>query len=161
MNAHRRETSFRRLLVTPDRRMFPPEPDHFPEKPVKFLVGFQPLPVQPGNLIILTIRIIISKTGVPEFISCQKHGRSPAAHQSHTGVFHHLKTKGADIRILRFPFHSAVPAPVVVISIRIIPAVGLVMFPVIRIKIPERKTVMAGEEIDGRIIAFILTGIEI
>lgn len=141
--------------------MFSSEPDHFSEKLIKLLVHIQPCPVQPGDLIILTIGIIVAKTGVSKFISRKKHGCPTAAHQSHAGIFHHSETEFTDLRIHGLSFHSTVPASVIICSIRIVPSIGFIMLSIIRIQIPERKAIMTGEEINGRIISFILTGIQV
>ena len=36
------------------------EPDHFPYKFMEFLIEFQSIPVKPGNIVILTVGIIIT-----------------------------------------------------------------------------------------------------
>lgn len=96
-----------------------------------------PFPVQPRNLIILTIGIIISKTCVSKFVPGKKHRGSPAAHQRYTGIFHHFKTKSANLRIFRFSLRSAVPAPIIIMSVRIVPPIVFIVFSIIGIEVPE------------------------
>ena len=137
MNTYCRKAGIRRLLIAPDYRMPSPKPDHFLKKKVQLFVGIQPFPVQPGNLIILTIGIIISKTCVSKFVPGKKHRGSPAAHQRYTGIFHHFKTKSANLRIFRFSLRSAVPAPIIIMSVRIVPPIVFIVFSIIGIEVPE------------------------
>ncbi len=63
-----------------DNRISFAERNHIAEKVVYFPIFFQPIPVQPGNLVILAICIVIAKLRITEFISGIKHRRTSAAH---------------------------------------------------------------------------------
>ena len=141
--------------------MFSAKPDHFFEETVKLPIFFQTIPVQPGYLIILTVRVIISKTGVTKLIPGKKHRRSAAAHQRHAGIFYHLEAQFLYLRIRCLTFCATVPATIIVTSICIVPTIIFVVLFVIGIKVPKRKTIVTGKKIDRRVIALILTGIEI
>ena len=54
--------------------------DHKPEKVKKLPVGIQIPPIDPGNLIVLTIGVVVAHGGIAELVTGKKHRRSPAAH---------------------------------------------------------------------------------
>ena len=130
--------------------------DHKFEEFEQIAVFFKQIPVQPGNFIVLAISVVVSGLRITEFIPGQKHWRSSAAHEYCAGIADHSETKGKDIRIRSIPFHSTVPAPVVVGTIRIIPAVCFIVLFIIGIKIIKGKTIVAGKEINTGIVAGIV-----
>ena len=67
--------------------------------------------------------------------------------------FHHAFSKGEDSRIFCFTFHPAVPTIVVVRSIVIVFSITLIMFPVIRNQVIERK---AGMICDRMVLVIVL-----
>ena len=124
------------------------EMDHILEKKEDILVFFKKGPVEPGDLIVLTVRIVVAELSITKFISCKKHRGSPAAHQYSAGILDHLHAKGEDIGVICISFSAAVPAAVVVGAVCIIPSVCLIMFFIVSVKIIQCKAIMAGEEID-------------
>ena len=113
--------------------MFLPEMYHGLEKPEYILVLLQKPPIQPGHLIIVAIRIIVSKLRIAKLIPCQKHGDSPAAHQDCTGIAYHAPPQCIDRLILCLPFRPAVPAVVVIAAVCIIPSIAFIVLYIVRI----------------------------
>ena len=110
---------------------------------------FQEGPVQPGDLVVLAVGVVVAELGVAEFISCKEHGCPAAAHKDSAGVADHPHAKGEDLRVIGLPLRSAVPAPVVICTVSVLPAICLIVLFVVGIQIVEREAVMAGEKIDG------------
>ena len=133
--------------------MFFPKMDHKFEKLEQFTVFLQKTPVQPGHLIVLTIGIVVAELCVPEFIACQKHRRSPAAHQYRTGIADHPITKHLYFRIVGLPLRSAVPAPVVACAVGIVPSIGFIVFRIVRIQIVQRESIVTSQKIHTGIVA--------
>ena len=133
--------------------MFVPESDHVPEEFKEVFVFPEKVPVQPGDLVVLAVRIVVAVARVPEFIAGEEHGRPPAAHEHGAGVLDHAEAQRQDIRIVRFALCAAVPAVVVIEAVGIVPAVGLVVLYVIAVQVVQGEPVVAGQEIDGRIAA--------
>ena len=73
----------------PDHGVFMAVCDHKPEKFEQFPVFFQKAPVQPGDLVVLTVRIVVALLRIAEFVSGQEHGGAAAAHEYGTGVAYH------------------------------------------------------------------------
>ena len=133
-------------------RMHMPVPNHKFEKFKQFPVLIKETPVQPGGFVVLAIRVVVAVLGIAEFIPRQEHGRSAAAHQHGTGIADHPETEAEDFGVVGISFGAAVPAPVVVGAVRIVPAVFFVVFLVVGIEIVQCKAVMAGKEIHTGII---------
>ena len=131
--------------------------NHKLKKFKQILILIQKTPVQPGNLIILTISIVIAKLGIAKFVTRQKHRRSPAAHQYGTGIADHPESQIQHFRIIGLSFRPAVPASVIIGSIGIIPSIGFVMFCIIRIQIIQGKSIMTGQKIDTGIVSCVMS----
>ena len=125
------------------------EGDHVPVKIEEVLVEAQIIPVEPGDLIVLTVAVVIAVLGIPEFIPRIDHGSPPAAHQDCDGIAHHFKAEGPDHGIVRRTLDPAVPAAVVISAVHIVPAVCFVVFVVVGKQVVKREAVVAGDEIDG------------
>ena len=135
MDTDLRQFTCRRFCsLTQDRIIFP-QADRIAEEIVDFFVFFQSVPIQPRCDIILTVRVVISKLCIAEFISCKKHRRSAAAHQCCKRIFYHAAAQALDFRIICCAFCPTVPTVSIVITIRISPAVFLVVLHIIRIQI--------------------------
>ena len=119
--------------IGPQNRMLLPEMDHKLEKPEYVPVLIQQAPIQPGHLIVMAVRIVVAKLGISKFISCQKHGYPPAAHQDRAGIAYHPPAQGIYRLILGLPFRPAVPAVIVIASIRVVPSVALIVLFIIGI----------------------------
>ena len=123
------------------------EGDHLRDKVEQILVVFQPGPVQPGNLVVLTVGVVVAELGVGKFVPRQEHGSAPAAQQHGEGVFYQPVPKGQHLRIRGVSLHAAVPAVVVVGPVGVAPAVGLVVLDVVGVQVVQGKAVVAGEEV--------------
>ena len=151
MRAHCRNTKITWFEILTDDRMIFAEPDHILKEIEQILIFFEETPVQPGDQVILAIRVIISITCVCEFITGEEHWSSAAAKQNGTGIFHQSFTKCQNGRIICFAFYATVPAVIVVSSVSVPPTVGFIMLLVITVQIIKRESIMTGEKVDGSI----------
>ena len=147
MNTYCRKAGIRRLLIAPDYRMPSPKPDHFFKKKVLLFVGIQPFPVQPGNLIILTVGIIIPELSIAKLITCKEHRCPSAAKQDRKSIFHHPEAQITNHHLNSLPLCPPYPAPDIVTNIKKSPTIIQNKLLVIRIKIIQGKSIMAGQEI--------------
>src|SRR5699024_9628403 len=132
--------------------------DHETEKFVQIPILFQQIPVQPGDLIILAVAVVVAVLRVPEFVAGRKHGGAPAAHEDGAGIADHAATQVQNLRIIGRSFLAAVPAAVVVGSVGIVPAVVFVVLFIISVEIVKGKPVVAGDEIYTGIVSGISAG---
>ena len=135
--------------------------DHVFVKKIEFAILFKEIPVEPRNLIILTIRIVIAILRITEFISGIDHRGTAAAHKNSDGVSHHSESQSKNIRIVGITFIPAIPAPVIIGTVSIVPAVIFIMLVIICIKIVKCKSVMTVYKIDGRLISHVRFAIHI
>ena len=110
--------------------------------------GIGLLPVQPGQFVILTVRIVIAVLRLTEFITGDQHRRSLRKYQRRQqGPFQLLATQD-DFPQDGFPLLPAIPAEIVIRSIPIVLAVGLIMLVVVTDKVFHGESVMRSHIID-------------
>ena len=133
VDAHCRDAKVTWLQILTDDRMVFAELNHILEEIEQLLIFFEETPVQPGDQVILAVRIVISITGVCKFITGKEHWGSAAAKENSAGIFHQAHAECEDGRIVCFTFHTTIPAVIVVSSIGISPTVSFVVFLIIAV----------------------------
>ena len=123
------------------------EGDHPGDKRKEILIFGQILPVQPGNFIVLAVRVVVPELGIAKFVPGQEHGRSSAAKKDGEGIFPHPVPERQNLRIVRGAFCAAVPAVVGVGAVGVSVAVSLVVLMVVGVEVVKGKAVVAGNEI--------------
>src|SRR6186997_1418569 len=88
-------------------------------------------PVEPTGLIILTIRVVVSKLRSPHFVTHEKHGHTSRKHRYSQKVFYLPVSEFFYICIISRTLNTAVPTSIVVRSVAIIFAVCLVVLVII------------------------------
>src|SRR4051812_11112668 len=83
------------------------------------------------------------------FVAHQYHGHAAAQHQQATRILRLSQAQRVYRLIAGLTFSATVPAVVVVGAITVVLAVRLVMFIVVREQIPQRESIMTGNEIDA------------
>ena len=111
------------------------------------------IPVQPADLIVLAVTIVVAELRVREFIPCREHRRTTAHHQNRHCIFHHADPERFDLRIQARSLTPAIPAAVIIRTVRIVPAIHLVVLLIVGIQIVQREPVMTGQEIHGRVVS--------
>ncbi len=119
------------------------------DKAVDVRVPGEEVPVEPADLIVLAIRVIIAILGPSHLITHQEHGCAERKQRDREKVLYLSIAEFFDIRIVGGPFDAAVPAQVVVSPIPVGLAVLLVVLEVVRDKIIESKPVVAGDKINA------------
>ncbi len=89
MDAHGRKSDIAGFQILSDGRVRHAERDHIAEELEHIPVLFQKAPVQPGDLVVLAVGVVVAEFRVAEFVAGEEHGRSPAAHQHGAGVSDH------------------------------------------------------------------------
>ena len=117
-------------------------------KPVKFRIALLLVPVQPCDLIVLTIRIVIAGLGIAKFITSQKHGRSLTEKQHQHRIFHLFFAKLQHFPFPGRPFCATVPAVIFLRTVFSTLAIGFIVLFIIRNHICQRKTIGSSHIID-------------
>jgi len=126
------------------------ERDHALEEAENVAVLGKQVPIEPGSLIILVPRVVVTVLGVHELVARTEH-RSPVRdHQDREEVFDLLFSQLHNLRwhaLIALP--STVPAQVVVGTIVVIMAVGEVVLVVVRDQIIKAKPVVRSNIVDA------------
>src|SRR3954447_18307317 len=124
-----------------------PESYDLPKKTKQVSVRLGQIPIHPGVLVVVTVRVIVAFLGAPDFVSHQYHRNALAHHQNRGCILHLSNTQLVHGRIGAFTFPSTVPTIVVVPSVVVVLAVSFVVLAVIRNKISECKSIVTSNEV--------------
>ena len=127
-------------------------------EPVDVGVPLQQAPVKPTDIAVLAIGIVVAPLGTAHLVAHEQHRRAGRQHLQREKVLDLAVAQRLDRRIVGRSFRAAVPAQIVIRTVAIVLAVGLVVLVVVRDQIIESKAVMAGYEIDALLgLAFLVT----
>ena len=123
--------------------------NEFPRESMEVLVAVEEVPVEPAGLIIVAIGIVVSGLAAPRLVSHRHHRYADRKHRDHQKIPYLSGSQCFDGRVVRWPFHAAIPAAIVVRAIAIVLAVRLVVLGLVGNKVVQREAVMASDEIDA------------
>jgi hypothetical protein len=110
-------------------------------------IPLRQFPIEPTDLIVLAVGVVIALLRPAHFITGQHHRRSPTYQQDRQGILDLLQAKSGDLSVLRRAFPAAVPAVVVIGAVGVPFAIGVVVLAVIRDEVHECEAVMGGDEV--------------
>ena len=126
------------------------EADHRAEEPKDILVGAEPVPVEPTRRVVLVVRVVVAALSLQELVTRAEHGRAVRQHQQAAEVLRLPLPQLQNMRRDSFvAFPAAVPAEVLVRSVRVVVAVGLVMFVVVGNEVVQGEAVVRGNVVDA------------
>src|SRR5215510_13654840 len=135
--------------VTAEQRMRPPKLDETLEKPEQVGMRLEEAPIDPTELIVLTVSVVVATLCAPELIPGQNHGGASGEQENGRKVPHLPLPQLDDLRSLGRPLIAAVPAQVLMTTVGVPLAVGLVVLTVVSDQISEREAVVAGDEVQA------------
>ena len=100
-----------------------PHPDHASREFQQLLILRLQVPIQPADLVILTVGVVIPLLSVANLIPGQQHGNSLRKQKGGNKVSRLLQAAGIHRRILGWTLSAAVPAPVIIGAVAIIFAI--------------------------------------
>src|SRR5262252_7865439 len=98
-------------------------------------------PVEPTDLIVLTIGIVVPALRAPDFVAHEQHWRTESEQRQHEEVLDLPITQGLDGWIISRSFHAAIPADVEVGPVPVVLSVRLVVLLIVRDQVVERESV--------------------
>ena len=108
-----------------------------------------PIPLQPGDVVVLAVGVVVAILAVAEFVAGEDHRRAQRqqhhAEQVLCGAFAFRRDNG----IIARSFDAEVVRPVRIRAVVVVLAVGLVVLVRVHGQIVERETVMACDEVHG------------
>ena len=124
------------------------ERNHELEKPEEVSVFLNQLPIEPADFVILTIGVVISLLGVPDFITSQEHGYSLREQENSHKIFDLALSQCFYVWITRLSFQTMVATVILIGTIAVVFPVGLIVFGMVGYQVIEREAVMTRDEID-------------
>src|ERR1700758_4414118 len=128
--------------------------DHPLEKAEQVAVLLKPIPVEPGHLVILVVRVVVAVLSVEELVAGTEHRGTVGQHQQTTKVFHLPAAQRQDVfqhAVVALP--TAVPAQVVVCAVQVAVSIYLIVLVVISNQIVKAKPIMGGNKVNALIWA--------
>ena len=105
-------------------------------------------PVEPAYFIVLAVSVVVASLCAPHFVAGKNHRHALAQEKRGEEVLDLAQAKAFDCRIVARALHAEIVAQVVVVSVPVILAVGLVVFLIVADQVVERETVVGGDEIN-------------
>src|SRR5262249_50299814 len=111
--------------------------------------GVATIPLQPGDSVILAVRIVIACLRPAEFISCQQHGNALRKKEGCEKITLLPVSQLRYLDAIVGTFMAAIPRMVVVFSVPIVFSVRMVVLVLIGDKVRECEPIVARNEVDA------------
>ena len=109
----------------------------------------QQAPIDPRDLVILTVRIVVALLRAPEFISGQQHGRALRKQQQRDRVFHRTGAHSLHLGVGSRALHAVVAAIARRVAISVVLAVSVIVALIVGDQVIERESVVAGHIVNA------------
>src|SRR5436190_3058616 len=119
------------------------------------------LPVVPGELVVLAVRIVVAALRAADLVAAQQHRHALREKERRQEITLLPSADRDDLRIGRRTFGAGIPGAVVVRAVVVVLAVGFVVFLVVRHEIAQREAVVRRDEVDARVRLASVVGVEI
>jgi hypothetical protein len=129
--------------------MCPPDIEQHTDEVQKLSLLVRDIPVQPRDIIVLTIRVVVASLRMADFIAGQDHRDTRGLEQGGHEVSLLSRSQCIDRKVFGRSLDATIPAVFVVDAVLIIFAIGVVVFVIVADKIMQRKSVVAGDEVDA------------
>src|SRR5262245_23368816 len=116
--------------------------DESPHETAEVAVSLKAAPVQPTDLVVLAIGVVVALLGAPGFVAHEQHGSALGKEQNGDEVLDLPAAQRFNRRVLGGTFHAAIPRVIVVGPVAVLLAVGLVVLVVEGNQVVEREAVM-------------------
>ena len=108
------------------------------------------LPVDPGDVVVLAVGVVVSALGARELVAGQQHRAALRQEDGGQQVALLARAQHLHLGIAAVALDAAVPGSVVIGAVPVLLAVGEVVLLVVGDEVAEREAVMAGDEVDAR-----------
>src|SRR5260370_20959788 len=107
------------------------------------------MPIDPGNLVVLAVGVVVAALRAPEFVAGLQHGHALRKEQRRQYIAQLPLSQLDDGGIVRKALDSAIPAQIVVVTIGVGIEIGFVMSLTVGNQIAKREAVMCRRKIDA------------
>src|SRR6266851_591929 len=135
-------------LSAAEDRLFATESSQEAGQIAQLLLFRSQLPVDPGDLTVLAIGIIVSLLRLADLVPGQQHRHPLRKQQGRQEISLLSLAQFLDSRVVGGSFGAAVPTQVIIGPVAVFFAVGLVVLPVVAHQIIEREAIVTGDKVD-------------
>ena len=139
--------------------MVRPVPGHATGEVEQVAVGS--VPVEPGQLVVLAVGVVVARLGAAELVAAADHGHAMREEQGGEQVPLLASPQGEDAGVSGGSLGAAVPGPVVVGAVAVGFAVGVVVLSLVADEVDEGEPVMRGDEVDAGERGAAVVGVEV
>ena len=118
-------------------------------KRIRSLLSLARRPVEPVELVVLAVGVVVALLAAPELVAREQHRRALRQQQGGEEVAPLARAQLEDRRVVGRALDAAVPGQVVVVAVAVVLAVGLVVLVVVGHQVGEREAVVGGDEVDA------------
>src|SRR5579863_5789549 len=112
--------------------------------------GIDLVPVQPRDLIVLAVRVVVALLRAAEFVARKQHRNAQREEERGEKISLLTRSQDGDLAIVTSrAFHTAIPGTIVGLAVAILLAVVLVMLLVVADEIVQGEPVVRGQKIDA------------
>jgi hypothetical protein len=130
-----------------------PEPRHPPGELQQLPVALRQVPVQPGDLVVLRVGVVVPPLRAPHLVAAADHRHPLREEEGGDQVAPLPLPRAQDVRPVGGPLHPEVVGEVVVVAVVVVLAVGLVVLVVVRHQVVQREAVVRDDEVDAGVRA--------
>src|SRR5262249_11726867 len=129
---------------SPKNRVLAPHLNQFAGELKQTFLFFVPLPVQPTDLIVLTIGVVVSLLRSAELVAAQEHWHSLRQKQHRQKIALLLAAQILNLRIVSRTFGAAVPGTIMRITVTIFLTIAFIVLLVVADEIVQGESIMRG-----------------
>ena len=107
------------------------------------------LPVEPADLVVLTIGVVVAFLRASEFVARANHRGALREQEGREKVSHLSLAQRLDFRVFGWAFDAAVPRAIVRMAVAVVLAVRLVVLVVVGDEVAKGETIVGDDEIDA------------
>ena len=125
--------------------------DEIADEVVHVPTGLAYLPIEPAQLAVLAVCVVIAVLGSPDLVAAEEHGHALGEEQGREHVPFHAVPGTLDPHLVRGSLDAPVRAVVCVRAVVVLLGVGLIVPLLVADQVGEREAVVAGYEVDAGI----------
>src|SRR5882724_1443882 len=130
-------------------RMRLAKPDQLSREIQKLLLLFIVPPIEPGDLVVLTISVVIALLRSSPLVATQKHRHALRKKKCGQKIPPLPFAQSVNLGVVGWTFDAAIPGEIVVVAVIVPVAVQFIVLFVVAEQIVQRETIMRGHKIDA------------
>src|SRR5437867_412994 len=123
------------------------KPDQLSREIQKLLVLFVVPPIEPADLVVLTISVVVAVLRSSPLVATQKHRHALRKKKCGQEIPTLPFAQSVDLRVVGWPFDAAVPGKIIIVAVVVAVAVRRIVLLVAADEVVQGETIVRGHEI--------------